>query len=160
MMNGTSATLFTPNAATTRGMIVTVLYRLENSPKVQTGNTFKDVAADQYYAEAVAWAADKGIVNGYTNGEFRPNEPITREQLAAILYRYASYKNYGVTKRSDLSVYSDLAQLSSYASDAMNWAVAEELFQGVGASLLSPKTNATRAQVATILMRFCENVAK
>ena len=160
MMNGTSATLFTPNATTTRGMIVTVLYRLENSPKVQTGNTFKDVAADQYYAEAVAWAADKGIVNGYTNGEFRPNEPITREQLAAILYRYASYKNYGVTKRSDLSVYSDLAQLSSYASDAMNWAVAEELFQGVGASLLSPKTNATRAQVATILMRFCENVAK
>ena len=160
MMNGTSATLFTPNAATSRGMIVTVLYRLENSPKVSGASTFTDVTADQYYAEAVAWAAANGIVNGFTNGEFRPNESITREQMAAILYRYASYKGYNVTKRSDLSGYSDLTMLSSYASEAMSWAVGEELFQGVGAALLSPNTSATRAQVATILMRFCETVVK
>ena len=158
MMNGTSATQFSPDATTTRAMIVTMLYRMEAEPTAQ-GSGFTDVAAGSYYADAVAWAAENGIVNGVSETSFAPDDSITREQMAAILYRYASYKGYDVTASGSLNAYADAAQVSSYAATAMQWANGEGLITGVTGTTLDPQGSATRAQVATILMRFCENIA-
>lgn len=160
MMSGTSETTFSPDLTTTRGMIVTILYRLENEPTVTGTTAFTDVAADQYYANAVAWAAQNGIVSGIDATTFAPNNAITREQMAAILYRYAQFKGYDVSVKADLSVYTDAAQVSTYATDAMAWANGVQLITGISQTTLTPAGNATRAQVATILMRFCENIAK
>lgn len=160
MMSGTSETTFSPDLTTTRGMIVTILYRLENEPTVTGTTAFTDVAADQYYANAVAWAAQNGIVSGIDATTFAPNNAITREQMAAILYRYAQFKGYDVSVKADLSVYTDAAQVSTYATDAMAWANGAQLITGTSQATLTPAGNATRAQVATILMRFCENIAK
>ena len=160
LMAGTSDTTFSPNATTTRAMIVTILYRLEGTPAVTGTTAFTDVAAGQYYADAVAWAAQNGIVSGTSATTFSPDGVITREQMAAILYRYAQYKGYDVTAKADLSVFTDAAQVSTYATDAMAWANASGLISGTSATTLSPAGSATRAQVATILMRFCENIAK
>ena len=160
MMNGTSETTFRPNGTTTRGMIVTILYRLEKEPAVDNGAGFADVAADQYYADAVAWASANDIVTGYSEEKFGPDNSITREQFAAILYRYAQYKKIDVTATADLSGYADAAQISAYAETAMKWANGEGLITGVTDTMLKPAGNATRAQAATILMRFCEEVAK
>ena len=160
MMSGTSETTFSPNLTTTRGMIVTILYRLENEPTVTDTTAFTDVAADQYYANAVAWAAQNGIVSGIDATTFAPNNAITREQMAAILYRYAQFKGYDVSAKADLSVYTDAASVGAYATDAMAWANGAGLITGTSATTLTPAGNATRAQVATILMRFCENIAK
>lgn len=160
MMSGTSETTFSPDLTTTRGMIVTILYRLENEPTVTGTTAFTDVAADQYYANAVAWAAQNGIVSGIDATTFAPNNAITREQMAAILYRYAQFKGYDVSVKADLSVYTDAAQVSTYATDAMAWANGAQLITGISQATLTPAGNATRAQVATILMRFCENIAK
>lgn len=160
MMSGTSETTFSPDLTTTRGMIVTILYRLENEPTVTGTTAFTDVAADQYYANAVAWAAQNGIVSGTTATTFAPNNAITREQMAAILYRYAQFKGYDVSVKADLSVYTDAAQVSTYATDAMAWANGAQLITGTSQAMQTPASNATRAQVATILMRFCENIAK
>ena len=157
MMNGTSPTAFSPNATTSRGMIVTILYRLEGEPAAGTAS-FTDVPAGQWYSKAVAWAAQNGIVDGYGSGAFGPNDNITREQMAAILYRYASYKGYSVTASSSTSSYSDASQISSYAQTAMSWANATGLITGTSSTTLAPKGNATRAQAAMILMRFCEVV--
>ena len=159
MMNGTGTNIFEPNATTTRGMIVTILYRLEKEPAAGT-SPFTDVDAGQWYAKAVAWAAANGVVNGTSPTTFNPNDPITREQMAAILYRYASFKGYDVTGKADLAGYTDASQISAYAKDAMSWANKAGLIGGVSATTLQPQGSATRAQVATILMRFCENVAK
>lgn len=160
MMSGTSETTFSPDLTTTRGMIVTILYRMENEPAVTGTTAFTDVAADQYYANAVAWAAQNGIVSGTTATTFAPNNAITREQMAAILYRYAQFKGYDVSVKADLSVYTDAAQVSTYATDAMAWANGAQLITGTSQAMQTPASNATRAQVATILMRFCENIAK
>ena len=160
MMSGTSETTFSPDLTTTRGMIVTILYRMENEPAVTGTTAFTDVAADQYYANAVAWAAQNGIVSGTTATTFAPNSAITREQMAAILYRYAQFKGYDVSAKADLSVYTDAASVGAYAVDAMAWANGAGLITGTSATTLTPAGNATRAQVATILMRFCENIAK
>lgn len=160
MMSGTSETTFSPDLTTTRGMIVTILYRLENEPTVTGTTAFTDVAADQYYANAVAWAAQNGIVSGIDATTFAPNNAITREQMAAILYRYAQFKGYDVSAKADLSVYTDAAQVSTYATNAMAWANGAQLITGTSQTTLTPAGNATRAQVATILMRFCENIAK
>lgn len=157
MMAGTSATTFAPDLTTSRGMIVTMLYRLEDSPAAGVAG-FDDVAADAWYADAVAWAAENGIVGGYGNGKFGPNDPITREQMATILYRYAQAKGYDTTARADLSGYTDAASISGYAVEAISWANAEGLVNGTSATTLTPGGSATRAQVAVILMRFCENV--
>lgn len=127
MMNGTSETTFRPNGTTTRGMIVTILYRLEKEPAVDNGAGFADVAADQYYADAVAWASANDIVTGYSEEKFGPDDSITREQFAAILYRYAQYKKIDVTATADLSGYADAAQISAYAETAMKWANGEGL---------------------------------
>ncbi len=159
MMNGTGTNIFEPNATTTRGMIVTILYRLEKEPAAGT-SPFTDVDATQWYAKAVAWAAANGVVNGTSPTTFNPNDPITREQMAAILYRYASFKGYDVTQKADLAGFTDAAQISDYAKDPMAWANKAGLIGGVSATTLQPQGSATRAQVATILMRFCENVAK
>ena len=159
MMNGTSKTTFGPNDSTTRGMIVTVLYRLENEPSAAAAS-FTDVVSGQYYTDAVAWANANGIVTGYGNGKFGPNDVVTREQLAAILYRYAQYKGYDITKKADLSGYSDNGQVSAYAKDALAWANAAKLINGVTNTTLVPQGNATRAQVSAILHRFCDGVVK
>ena len=159
MMTGTSATTFAPNSTTTRGMIVTILYRLENEPAAGT-SSFADVASGAYYAKAVAWAAENGVVTGTTATTFAPDAPITREQMAAILYRYATLKGYDVSQKADLSGYTDAGTISAYASDAMAWANAQGLITGVTNTTLAPKSSATRAQVATILMRFCETIGQ
>ena len=158
MMNGTGDTVFSPDATTTRGMIVTIMHRMEGTPAAGD-ESFTDVSAGQYYADAVAWANENNIINGYGNAKFGPNDPITREQMAAILYRYAQYKDYDVTASGNLSGFSDAGDISSYAVDSMEWAVRSSLISGMGNNLLAPDESSTRAQIATILMRFCENIA-
>ena len=163
MMSGTSETTFSPDVTTTRGMIVTILYRLEGSPDLSNENLgypYADVDANAYYADAVYWARQNGIVSGMSAEQFAPNNAITREQMAAILYRYAQFKGYDVSAKADLSVYTDAAQVSTYATDAMAWANGAQLITGTSQATLTPAGSATRAQVATILMRFCENIAK
>ena len=155
LMNGTSPDLFSPWETTTRGMIVTILYRYDGSPAA--GKTsFPDVPPGEYYAAPVSWAAASGVVKGYETGLFEPQNPITREQMAAILYRYAQQKGLDVSGRADLSVYADAGQVSPYAKDAMAWAVHTQLITGVDSRTLQPGGSAVRAQVATILMRFCQ----
>ena len=158
MMSGTGASTFSPDTTTTRCMIVTILHRMEGTPSA-TGAEFTDVPADQYYSDAVAWASANGIVSGYGNGIFGPNDTITREQMATILYRYVQYKGYDAETTGDVSTFADGSQVSSYAVEAMNWAVGSGLISGVGNNTLAPKGSATRAQVAVILMRFCNSVA-
>ena len=160
MMAGTAADVFAPNATTTRAMIVTILYRLEGSPAVTGTSAFVDVPAGQWYTDAVNWAAANQIVKGTSATTFAPNDSITREQMAAILYRYAQYKGYDVTKKADLSGYSDNGQVSAYAKDALAWANAAKLINGVTNTSLAPQGNATRAQVSAILHRFCDGVVK
>lgn len=160
MMSGTAADVFAPNATTTRAMIVTILYRLEGSPAVTGTSAFVDVPAGQWYTDAVNWAAANQIVKGTSATTFAPNDSITREQMAAILYRYAQYKGYDVTKKADLSGYSDNGQVSAYAKDALAWANAAKLINGVTNTTLAPQGNATRAQVSAILHRFCDGVVK
>ena len=159
MMNGVTDTTFAPGSTTTRGMIVTILYRLEDEPDA-AASSFTDVAANMYYADAVAWAQANNIVNGISATLFAPDQSITREQMAAILYRYAQFKGYDVTASNDLSSYTDASQISAYATTAMQWANAEGLITGNTSTTINPTGNATRAEVATILMRFCENITK
>lgn len=155
---GTSDTTFSPNAAMTRAMLVTVLYRLEGEPAVSGRSGFSDVTFNSYYEDAVTWAADNGIVNGTSITTFSPNANVTREQMAAILYRYAQYKKYNTAASSSLNGFTDQASVSGYATASLEWAVAEKLVNG-SAGKLMPTGNATRAQVAAILHRFVENVA-
>ena len=157
MMNGTADNTFSPKAHTTRGMVVTVLYRLENQPSTSAAS-FTDVTSGAYYANAVAWANANGIVSGYGSGKFGPNDKVTREQLAAILYRYAQYKKYDVSGANSLDGYTDAQSVSSYAVPALQWANAAGVVTGKSGNKLDPKGNATRAEVAAMLMRFCENV--
>lgn len=156
IMDGTGIDRFSPNAPLTRAMIVTILYRMAGSPSVSGSSDFTDVAAGKWFAKAVAWAAANGIVNGYGSGLFGPNDPVTREQLAAILYRYAVYGGMtAVTLEENLGGFADTAQLSAYAIQAMNWAVGQGLINGSGSNLV-PKAQATRAQVAAIIHRYLE----
>lgn len=160
LMNGTGITTFEPESATTRAMVVTILYRLAGEPDAEAAS-FTDVPANEWYSDAVAWAAANGVAGGYGDGLFGPEDPITREQMAAMLYRYASnVGKYDVAGRADLTVFSDAGDIDRYAGDAMRWAVAEGLIGGTSATTLEPQGDALRAQVATILMRFCENVVK
>ena len=156
IMDGTGIDRFSPNAPLTRAMIVTILYRMAGSPSVSGSSDFTDVAAGKWFAKAVAWAAANGIVNGYGDSLFGPNDPVTREQLAAILYRYAVYGGMtAVTLEENLGSFADTAQLSAYAIQAMNWAVGQGLINGSGSNLV-PKAQATRAQVAAIIHRYLE----
>lgn len=157
IMNGTSATTFTPGSPTTRGQIVAILYRLEGSPAVGM-NRFADVAPGAYYAAAVSWATEGGIVTGYGDGTFRPGNLITRQQLAAFLYRYAAQKGRDLSARADLAAFADAGQVAFYAVEPMRWAVAAGIMSGDTADTLSPGGNPSRAQVAVILSRFAQNV--
>ena len=156
---GTSDTTFSPNASMTRAMLVTVLYRLEGEPTVYGRSGFSDVQYNGYYEDAVTWAAGNGIVNGTSTTMFSPNANVTREQMAAILYRYAQHKKYNTAASSGLNGFTDHASVSGYAAASLEWAVAEKLVTGSTGKLM-PTGNATRAQVAAILHRFVENVAK
>ena len=160
LFHGTTQERFSPNAPMTRGMLVTVLYRLAGSPKAAENSGFADVAAGKYYADAVSWAAENGIVSGVSDGCFAPDSRVTREQLAAILYRYARDKRYDTGKTADLTGFADYGQISGYAAEALSWANAEGLVNGRSETALSPQGQATRAEVAAILHRFAENVAK
>ena len=154
IMDGVSKREFAPNETLTRAMIVKILYRIEGEPAGYRSSDFNDVESGRWYTGAVAWAAEKEIVKGYGNGKFGPNDPVTREQLAAILYRYTQYKGWSTTAASgSLKGFADAASISSYAVDAMNWAVDEGLLKGAN-NKLSPKSNATRAQVAAIIHRY------
>ena len=152
-MTGVSANEFAPEATTTRAMIVSMLARLEGVESAESAG-FADVAADDWYATAVNWAAASGITSGTGDGNFSPNTAITREQLAAILMNYAQYKGQDVSARATLDTYNDATAISSWANDVMSWAVAEGLLTGVTNDQLQPQGNATRAQVAAILERF------
>lgn len=160
LMQGTGEDSFSPNATTTRGMIVTILYQLEGKPAV-SGASFSDVSSGDYYADAVAWAAQLGLVSGYGNGQFGPNDAITREQTAAILYAYAQYKGW-VKDQADTTLegFQDQAQVSDYAVEALAWAVDAGLISGTSQDTLSPAGTATRAQAAVMLMHFCQDVAQ
>lgn len=159
LFSGTTATTFSPYAPMTRAMLVTVLYRLEGEPAVTGRSGFSDVTIGSYYEAAVTWAADNGIVNGTSATTFSPSENVTREQMAAILCRYAQYKQYGTSASASLSAFSDAAAVSTYAKAPLSWAVAEKLVNGTDGKLL-PRASATRAQVAAILHRFVENITK
>jgi hypothetical protein len=155
---GTSETTFEPNLAMTRGMLVTVLYRLEGTPAVTGSSTFADVAPGQYYTSAVIWATQNGIVSGYGNGYFGTNDIVSREQMATILFRYAKSKDYDTSLVKDIGGFTDSGQVASYAKRALQWAYANGIIGGTSETTLSPKGSATRSQVATILMRFDEKI--
>ena len=156
LMGGVAADRFSPNSTTTRAQIVTILWRLEGEPAVDYLLPFEDVAEGSWYTEAVRWAASNGIVTGTTPTTFRPDQSITREQMAAILYRYASHKGYDTAARGDLSGFTDLGQVNGYAVEAMAWANGTGIISGTTPTTLSPQGNAIRAQAAAMLMRFCE----
>ena len=161
LMNGTSETTFSPYISTTRGMIVTILYRMEGRPAVLEACPFTDVKAGAYYERAIVWAAENGIVKGYGNGCFGPDDQITREQMAAILYRYAKNRGLDVSvgENTNILSYDDALDISEYAVPAMQWACGAQIIHGADGRL-TPGAKATRAQVAAILHRFCENVLK
>lgn len=156
LMVGTSKTIFSPHNATTRGMVVTILWRLEGSPLVSTSLDYDDIKPEDWYGEAVRWADSAGVVTGYGNGKFGPNDTITREQMAAMLWRYAGSPKVD----GSLSSFVDGEQISDWARPAMIWAVEQGLITGVGNDRLEPRGPATRAQAATILMRFAQDVAQ
>ena len=157
LFSGTDSRSFSPNASMTRAMLVTVLYRLEGEPAGTGSSSFSDVCSGSYYEKAVAWATANGIVTGTGSTSFSPDAKVTREQLAAILYRYAQYKKLGTDAGAKLDSFSDAGNVSGYASEALSWAVSEGLINGASGRLM-PKGDATRAQVAAILHRFVENV--
>lgn len=156
LMNGVSDTSFAPLSTMTRAMLVTVLYRLEGEPAATAKNGFSDVADGKWYSNAVIWASENGVVNGISAGTFGVDGDVTREQIATILYRYAKLKGYDVTVTADLDAFDDAGTVSSWASEAMKWAVGSGIINGTGDAVLDPSGAATRAQVATMLMRFCE----
>ena len=163
LMAGTSENTFGPNVITNRGMIVTILYRLAGSPDIEDENwgyPYVDVDANAYYGTAVYWARLNGIASGYSDERFGPDDAITREQLAVMLYRFAKAQGHDVTAQADLSGYTDADQISGFAREAMSWASAEGLINGTSGSTLSPDSSATRAQVAVILMRFASIITE
>lgn len=159
LMDGTGNGAFSPNGTTTRAALVTILYRMEGEPSVSGGGTFTDVASTAWYAPAVAWAAANHIVNGTTDTTFSPDQAITREQMAVILYRYAQAKGWDTSTSADLSGYQDQGRVSDYARAAMAWANGTGLIGGTTSTTLSPKDTAIRAQAAAILHRFCQEVS-
>ena len=160
VMKGTGDNTFEPMTSTTRAMLVTMLWRMEGSPVVNYQMSFKDVPDGEWYTEAIRWAASTGIVNGYDEETFGTNENVTREQLATILYRSAKAKGSGFTGGWAFPLpFDDADQVSDWADEAMHWMVMTGVMNGVSAAELSPKSDAVRAQVATMLMRFSEKVS-
>ena len=156
LMLGTSKTLFSPHGTAMRGMMATILWRMEGSPVPKGKNSFTDVEAGKWYADAITWTAENGIFAGYGKDKFGPDDPITREQLAAIFYRYADYKGYNLTVKGDLDKFKDADKITDYAKTAMQWAVGSGLVKGKSGNLLDPQGTATRAEIAAMLHRFIE----
>ena len=156
LMLGTSKTLFSPYGTATRGMMATILWRMEGSPAPKGKNSFTDVEAGKWYADAITWTAENGIFAGYGKDKFGPDDPITREQLAAIFYRYADYKGYDLTVTGNLDKFKDADKITDYAKTAMQWAVGSGLMKGKSGNLLDPQGTATRAEIAAMLHRFIE----
>lgn len=156
LMLGTSKTLFSPYGTATRGMMATILWRMEGSPAPKGKNSFTDVEAGKWYADAITWTAENGIFAGYGKDKFGPDDPITREQLAAIFYRYADYKGYDLTVKGNLDKFKDADKITDYAKTAMQWAVGSGLVKGKSGNLLDPQGTATRAEIAAMLHRFIE----
>ena len=156
LMLGTSKTLFSPYGTATRGMMATILWRMEGSPAPKGKNSFTDVEAGKWYADAITWTAENGIFAGYGKDKFGPDDPITREQLAAIFYRYADYKGYDLTVKGNLDKFKDADKITDYAKTAMQWAVGSGLMKGKSGNLLDPQGTATRAEIAAMLHRFIE----
>lgn len=160
LMNGVASDQFAPNGATTRAMIVTILWRMEGSPATSYSMSFTDVPAGQWYTEAIRWAQSTGVVTGYDAQTFGPNNNVTREQLAAILYRYTAHKGGDVSQRSTLAQFTDVSQISSWALENIQWANAVDMVNGRTDTTIVPKGNATRAEAASMIQRFCQNVLK
>ena len=165
IMTGLNETTFAPGNKLTRGQMVTLLYKMEGQPEITGSVTFPDVPAGKFYYNAVKWASDNNIVTGYINGNFGPTDNITRAQLAVILYRFAQFKGKDVSKRADLSEFPDNSQVAGWAQDAVKWAIGTGIITGnenkqTGVKTIDPKQNATRAQVATMMERYCKNVGR
>ena len=158
LMNGVSAASFAPEATLSRAMLVTVLYRMAGSPAANDAHGFVDVEAGSWYETAVRWARQTGVVNGMDETHFAPDEPVTREQMAAMFYRYAAYKGFDTTKRAALDGFTDAAAIADYAREPMAWTVARELLNGTTLTTIAPTEGATRAQIATVLIRFCRKL--
>lgn len=156
LMLGTSKTLFSPHGTATRGMMATILWRMEGSPVPKGKNSFTDVEDGKWYADAITWTAENGIFAGYGKDKFGPDDPITREQLAAIFYRYADYKGYDLAVKGNLDKFKDADKITDYAKTAMQWAVGSGLMKGKSGNLLDPQGMATRAEIAAMLHRFIE----
>ena len=156
LMLGTSKALFSPHGTATRGMMATILWRMEGSPVPKGKNSFTDVEAGKWYADAITWTAENGIFAGYGKDKFGPDDPITREQLAAIFYRYADYKGYDLIVKGNLDKFKDADKITDYAKTAMQWAVGSGLVKGKSGNLLDPQGTATRAEIAAMLHRFIE----
>ena len=159
IMSGYGDGKFGPNDTTSRAMIAQILYNMEGKPAYSGMSDFTDVNANDWYAAAIRWASAEGIVGGYGNGKFGPNDELTREQLVTILYRYAKYKGVNVSAQASLAAYNDAASVSDWATEAMQWAVGSRLISGKTTTTLNPQDKATRAEIATIIMRYCENIA-
>ena len=159
-MLGTAENVFSPNDAVTRGVLAVVLYRFEGEPAVSGDCPFSDVEAGAYCRGAVIWAAGKGIAEGFPDGTFRPDDPVTREQAAVMLCRYAEHLGLDTMQRGDLSSFSDAESIGGYALDATAWAVDAGLMSGMGGGILSPGGWATRAQLAAVLQRFAALVMR
>ena len=153
IMSGAKPTEFRPNALMTRGMVATVLYNMENKPQVNFKPIFGDVTANQYYSNAIIWASNNHIISGYNNGDFGPNDNITREQMAVMLHNYMKYKGIDTSKKADLSKYSDSHEISGYANNAMKWAVGNNVMDGTKERKLKPLSNATRAECAKMILQ-------
>ncbi|GEM_PF-3953069 len=155
LMEGINSYQFAPDATATRAMVVQILYRMSGEPAVSYGSGFTDVASNAWYADAIAWAAKNNIVNGTGAATFDPNAPVTREQFATMLYRYARYRGFNTSLTANILSYYDVNQVSEYAFEALQWACAEGIVNGTSTGYLTPQGNATRAQLAAMLMRFC-----
>ena len=156
LMNGTSATTFNPNGTITRAMVVTILYRMGGSPTMSGNPGYSDVLPGKWYSNAIKWATDTGIATGYGSGKFGPNDPVTREQMATFLMRYAKFKGKNPSATGSLSGYTDAGQVHSWAVDAVRWAVSIGIIQGTSSTTLNPRGNASRAQFATIAHRYMD----
>lgn len=155
IMNGTGADTFSPSTPVNRGMIVQILYNLAGQPKAEGGSGFDDVPSDFWCADAIAWASKLGVVNGCGDGTFGPNDNMTRDQMAVILFNYARAMGYDTSARRDLSGFTDIPE-NYWAGEALEWAYAEHLITGTSETSMSPTGLASRAQIAVIMMRFCE----
>ena len=158
-MAGTGNNKFSPDGTVTRGTIAQILYAAEGKPAVTKENQFSDVASNQWYAKAVNWAAEKKLVAGYGGGKFGPNDPVTRQQMVAIMYQYAKMKGYDLTANANLSGFKDQSKISKWAMEPMKWAVGHKIISGTGNGI-EPNGTATRAQIAVILQAFDKNVRK